>query len=513
MSDMDVNPSYAIGENELSPRPAVRSAKESLTRFICSNAVGLYICNSAGAIEGIARIPNAFAGTYFGISWAPASPDLILGHDPGQPDIEYENEISILKREAGRLSIGSRYIEISLSSPHQLTATPDQRILIANTARNALTVVQPDCSFRHIWFDGYEWDRYSIEGEEGSHFNSVLWRDGLVYVLAHNHSRGSYALILDSQTFEVKQKVSCDFRGCHNLWVTGEDIYTLSSFTGELRSMLTGNVAWSSGDSTSMVRGLAVGKKYIIIGDTDRVSRVDRNKAGGGVYIIDRSTMKTMEYIDFGYNGGVCDIRILNESDECHNVGPFAGEIRIDEAFTRSKLQTRKETKLIRSARAIDSGKWSIHEGSFTDDGGDIVIEPEYFGLATLKEVSANDGAISAEICFEHTPTVQQVGIVARHNGPRDLNEYVAFFEYYDRFVMFKWLCNDGSEWRTLYSEYLGSNMKYAVRYEFTGQRHVVTVDGKVLMDLDDGTILTGAPGFRMKGGRLRGFSFVPTTK
>jgi hypothetical protein len=491
----------------------MRSATlKSDTRFLCSNAAGLYICNASGIIEGIARIPNAFAGTYFGISWLPGGSELILGHDPGQPDIGHEDEVAILTRQTSRLSIGQRYVEIALSSPHQIAATPDGRVLIANTARNALTVLQPDGTFRHVWFDGHEWDRYSTDGEEGSHFNSVLWRDGLVYILAHNHRRGSYALVLDGVTFEVVRRINSDFRGCHNLWVTDEEIYTLSSFTGELRSLISQQIVWSSGDVTSMVRGLAVGKSHILIGDSDKASRADRNFAGGGVYVIDRSTMKTVNYIDFGYNGGTCEVRILDGHDECHNVGPFCGEIQVDEAFTRSMMLTRHELKMARTHSALDPNIWSIHEGSLNDDGGDITVAADHFGLATLKNTNCHDLEITAEICFEPTPKIQQVGIVARHNGPRDQNLYVAFFEYYDRYTMFKWLVNNPTGWHTLHAEHLGSQLRLNVRYEFCGARHVVTVDGLVRLNKYDSSFLTGSPGLRMRGGRIRHLAIQPRT-
>jgi hypothetical protein len=482
-------------------------------RFLCSNTVGLYICSSSGRIEGIARIPNAFAGTYFGISWLPGGSELILGHDPGQPDVGYEDEAAILTKENSRLSIGQRYVEIALSSPHQITATPDGRILIANTARNALTVLQPDGTFRHIWFDGYEWDRYSTDGEEGSHFNSVLWRDGVVYMLAHNHRRGSYALALDGETFEVQRRIDSEFRGCHNLWVTDDEIYTLASLSGELRAMITGEVIWSSGDATSMVRGLAVGKSHILVGDSDKVSRADRSFAGGGVYVIDRSTMKTVDFIDFGHNGGVCEIRILDEHDECHNVGPFAGEIAIDEPFTRSMMLTRRELKMVRAHNALDPNKWSIHEGSLNNIGGDFTVEPDYFGLATLKDSNCDDGEITADICFEPTPRIQQISIVARHNGPRDQNQYLAFFEYYDRYTMFKWLVNNPAGWHTLHAEHLGSQLRLNVRYRFFGTRHVIAVDGLVRLDREDPTFLTGSPGLRMRGGRIRHLAIKPKEK
>jgi hypothetical protein len=478
------------------------------TTFICSNAAGLYVCNTAGQIEGIARIPNAFAGSYFGISWLRGGAELVLGHDPGQPDVEYGDETAILTRQNSRLSIGQRYVEIALSSPHQITATPDGRILIANTARNALTVLRSDGTFHHIWFDGYEWDRYSTEGEEGSHFNSVLWHDGLVYMLAHNHQRGSYALVLDGKTFEIKRRINSEFRGCHNLWVTDDEIYTLSSFTGELRSMITQEVVWSSGDATSLLRGLAVGKTHILVGDSDRVARSDRNFAGGGVYVIDRSTMKTVDYVDFGYNGGTCEVRILDDHDECHNVGSFCGEIQIDEAFTRSVMLTRQELKMARARSTLDPDIWSMQEGALNIDGDDITVDPDYFGLATLKGTNCDDTEITAEICFEPTPKIQQVGIVVRHNGPRDRNLYLAFFEYYDRYTMFKWLVNDSAGWHTLYAEHLGSQLRLEVRYESRGTRHVVAVDGLVRLDKDDLNFLTGSAGLRMRGGRVRHLAF-----
>lgn len=474
-----------------------------MTRFICSNAVGLYVCDSSGAVEGIARIPDAFAGTYFGITWTPDGSELILGHDPGQPDVNDVDPSLLLKRESGRLSIGNRYIPVPLTAPHGMTCIPDGRILIANTGRNALTVVDPIGSFRHHWFDGYEWDRYSNDGEEGSHFNTVFWHEGLIYLLAHNHRRGSYVLILDDTTFDIKRKIESSFRGCHNIWVKGEDILTLSSFTGELRSMMSGEAVWSSGDATSMVRGIAVGKDHILIGDSDRASRADRNFAGGGVYIVERATMKTVNFIDLGNNGGVCEVRLLDEADECHNLTPFSGQLPIDVSFTRKKLKSRPETKLMRFGHRLDPMLWALHEGALSNEMGDITIEADHFGLATLKQ-NCVDGTIDAEIMFEPTPTIQQIGIVSRHNGPRDLRLYVVFMEYYDRYVMLKWLLNDGEIWRTLLAKYVGSNLRYRLRYEFAGTRHRVWLDDELQMDLEDDTLAVGHPGLRMRGGRVR---------
>lgn len=479
-----------------------------MTRFICSNATGLYVCNSAGAIEGIARIPNAFAGTFFGISWTPDGKELILGHDPGQADAAEYSEVDLLRRESGRLSIGNRYVEIQLASPHQLTATPDGRVMIANTSRNALTVLQPDGAYHHVWFDEYQWDRYSSGGEEGSHFNSVFWRNDRIWILAHNHRRGSYALEVEDQTFKIVRRLDTLFRGCHNLWVTADDVLTLASLTGELRSMITGDVLWSSGDGTSMSRGLAVGKDHILIGDSDRASRVDRNMAGGGVYIVDRPTMKTIDFIDFGYNGGTSEVRLLGEADECHTMPPFSGEIPIDWVLTRKQAQTRREAKLTRYAGRLDPADWNLLEGSPTSEGGDITIEPDYFALATLKR-ACRDGEVTAEICFEPTPKIQQVGLVARHNGPRDTRMYLAMMEYYDRYVMFKFLLNDGEIWHTLHGQYMGSDLKYRIRYQLDGAKHCISINDELCMDLENALLLDGSVGVRMRSGRIRALNVV----
>jgi hypothetical protein len=479
-----------------------------MTRFVCSNSAGLYVCNSDGQIEGIARIPDAFAGTFFGLSWTPDGKELILGHDPGQPDVGAVDEIDMLKRETGRLSIGDQYVALKLASPHQLTATPDGRVLIANTGRNALTVWQPNGTFRHVWLDGREWDRYSAVGEEGSHFNSVFWRDDRIWILAHNHSRGSYALEVEDGTFEVIQRIDTAYRGCHNLWVTGDDVFTLASFTGELGSMKTGEVVWSSGDGTSLVRGLAVGKDHILIGDTDRASRIDRNLAGGGVYIVDRSTMRTIDFIDFGNNGGTSEVRLLGEADECHNLPPFSGEISIDWTFTRKQAQTRREAKLMRHAQRLDPATWSLLEGSPMSEGGDITIEPDYFALATMKR-ECDNGEVTAEICFEPTPKIQQVALVSRHNGPRDTRMYVALLEYFDRYVMLKWLLNDGDTWHTLFAQHQGSDLQYGIRYQFEGPRHRVWINDSLCMDLQNSWLLGGSFGIRMRSGRLRALNVI----
>jgi hypothetical protein len=270
--------------------------------------------------------------------------------------------------------------------------------------------------------------------------------------------------------------------------------------------MISGEVVWSSGDGTSLSRGLAVGKDHILIGDTDRASRVDRNLAGGGVYIVDRATMRTIDFIDFGNNGGTSEVRLLGEADECHNLAPFAGEIPIDWTFSRKQAQTRREAKLIRHAQRLDPAIWSQLEGSPTSEGGDITIEPDYFALATLKR-ECNDGEVTAEICFEPTPKIQQVALVSRHNGPRDRRMYAALLEYYDRYVMFKWLLNDGEVWHTLFSQHVGSDLQYGIRYQFEGTRHRVWLNDSLCMDLENSTLLGGSFGLRMRSGRLRALS------
>jgi hypothetical protein len=272
--------------------------------------------------------------------------------------------------------------------------------------------------------------------------------------------------------------------------------------------MKTGEVVWSSGDGTSLVRGLAVGKDHILIGDTDRASRIDRNLAGGGVYIVDRSTMRTIDFIDFGNNGGTSEVRLLGEADECHNLPPFSGEISIDWTFTRKQAQTRREAKLMRHAQRLDPATWSLLEGSPMSEGGDITIEPDYFALATMKR-ECDNGEVTAEICFEPTPKIQQVALVSRHNGPRDTRMYVALLEYFDRYVMLKWLLNDGDTWHTLFAQHQGSDLQYGIRYQFEGPRHRVWINDSLCMDLQNSWLLGGSFGIRMRSGRLRALNVI----
>jgi hypothetical protein len=111
---------------------------------------------------------------YYGVSWFAGTDQVFLSHS-GLDNDSLQSVTDYMTSEVGWISRGDDESWAFLSAPHQLLCLDDGTIVVTNTGRNCLTIVNPtDWSIRNHRFDNILWDRLDAQHQCGSHFNSVM---------------------------------------------------------------------------------------------------------------------------------------------------------------------------------------------------------------------------------------------------------------------------------------------------------------------------------------------------
>lgn len=264
---------------------------------------------------------------YYGITWRPGGTHLILSHS-GLDNEALIDLRSYALSEVGWISEGEQQSPRFLSQPHQILCGPDGRVICTNTGRNSVVVVDLERPghFQEARLHEDRWDRLEPSAGTGLHLNSLFLRDGRLDVLAHGFEAGSQLITLDYPSLEVREIVPvAGTTGMHNCCVTerGERLACVSS-RGMLVDPHTLDVRWRSG-SGGYLRGMAVGADRVLLGESPQTGRHLRASAVSGVWVIDRSTWQTVDYLELGPYGVVNEVRLLDVPDEAHHGHPFAG--------------------------------------------------------------------------------------------------------------------------------------------------------------------------------------------
>jgi hypothetical protein len=202
----------------------------------------------------------------------------------------------------------------------------NRHIAVTNTGRNCVTIV--DCSnwsIRNLRFNDVLWDRLDREGAIGNHFNSLDYRNGRLYVLAHNFGKGSFIEEIDWPALQPVRRINVEATELHNLWVREDGlILSCSSMRGSLIELTSNKILWSSHDYNCITRGLACMKDALFVGVSQHAPAEDRRFCHGGIWILDPETWQSRDYIGLGRIGAVHDVRILDEPDFCHPNGTLS---------------------------------------------------------------------------------------------------------------------------------------------------------------------------------------------
>ncbi len=288
---------------------------------------------------------------WYGISWFPGDPELVLGRS-GIDNNSVSSFEMIARSEQGYLAHGSHRTGRFLASPHQLTCASDGRVICSNTGRNCITVLDLNrpSIFQETRLSEGRWDRWDPEIDSGDHINSVFQRADKLFVIAHRFRKGS---VLAEFSYPDLELVSTGpigaLSGVHNIWIgeSGEAL-TCASHEGGLANAYDGAIVWSSGHNI-YTRGLAVADDVIVVGESAYTERVHRDHSVSGLWLVDRRTMRSLDYIYLGPFGGVHEVRLIDVPDHAHHGHVFAGA---GELMTASRMGSLRAERLKQSERA-----------------------------------------------------------------------------------------------------------------------------------------------------------------
>jgi hypothetical protein len=442
---------------------------------------------------------------YYGISWPANGQAMYLGHS-GLENARLSSLRSYMDSECGWVSCGEVNGPSSLSLAHQILCTGD-RIVATNTGRNCLTVFRTDDWFyRHYWIDQHRWDRMGTDEACGSHFNSLFLQNDTLYVVAHNHNRGSAIVRLAWPEMELLGIDETPTLMAHNLWVTDEgQMIVCDSMRGTLVDVVTGDVLWQCDMPQVVTRGLACDGNHVFIGHSaigPRAERVDRD---GRVWIVERASWTTVDSLRLPGSGNVHEVRLIDAPDHCHHGHPFRGRIatrgRIAEVVIAGKTPAAQWQQAV--AEAPGKGTWHQHVAfARLDNQGAKAAD---FSLATLSPLLARDVKVRATVDVRDD-TARHAGLVARYRGPGDSNVVVALLAKSELgYSVQLWHHHDG-RWslrrstKTLYG--LGE-----LELQVIGDGARVTMAGEALIHATiPGPPWAGRVGMRSAGGTLSDF-------
>jgi hypothetical protein len=242
-------------------------------------------------------------GYYFGITFKGEA--IALTHSDGPLQIYAPGE-------QPRVSPGV------LMQPHQAEWIED-KILVANTGHNCVSVFDElGQHLKNVYLNEIHWDDKDA-GRRGNHFNTVHREGEFVYVVAHNYARPSEVWQLSWPELAVINNWVTTAGWAHNYWECEHGRLICNSKDGSLYEVSSGETIWHSGETNVMTRGLAATDDYIFIGYSSYNERKMRYWKTGGVWIVERKTLRTVEKLLFPGIGDVQEIRLVGVPDACHN--------------------------------------------------------------------------------------------------------------------------------------------------------------------------------------------------
>jgi hypothetical protein len=439
-------------------------------------------------------------GEYYGISWFPVSEDLVLTHSL----LDNERVVDLAtyaQSEIGILSAGTRQTQGFLSQPHQIVCGSDGRVICTNTGRNAVSVLdlkRPDI-IQEARISPARWDRLDRENHIGDHLNSVFEKNGVLYVVAHRHGKGSALAIFsypDMQLLDVERIKNRT--GLHNIWVTEEgQRLACHSSAGSVIELNSNATLWESG-CPIYSRGLAATPDFVLVGESQKSVRELRHASMSGLWLLDRKTWQPMDYFFLGPYGGVRDIRLLNVRDEAHHGHVFAGTAALL-APDRARLLAGERIEVSKRGR-IAREVWKSFELVFgtpeVDNYGTLKAHSEDLCLMIKPSPDATEIGIGYE--FNASSIGAHVSVVVYRGAGSDTHMNAVLIQRISETEanLSMWL-HDGSHWAVESAEPIpGLPLRGQVRLTRGNAGMQLDIDGRAV----PGELLNG---IRAHGGQL----------
>jgi hypothetical protein len=262
--------------------------------------------------EGKVHTLHKGEGQYYGITWSKDS--IFVAHK--KDDYPPGPEVSILNTRYKVMGVTPG----NFPDVHQILYRKGL-LYITSTDTNSIDVYNGRDIKSKNWTE-------HITGV--NHINSI-YHDGKGFWSCHHNlvSRGDHTysdlVYLGKDMSSIKSKIRVG-RDLHNVFVSGNLIYTLSSADEELLeiSLETGEIQRRT-KIGMWPRGFAATEKYFLIGVSTKIDRSNRPDGRSEVHLVDRKSMKVLDILRIGGVGVMHEIRVTSELDLAHNGIPYPG--------------------------------------------------------------------------------------------------------------------------------------------------------------------------------------------
>ncbi len=391
---------------------------------------------------------------YYGISWFGDSSALVLSHS-GVNNAELLDVTSYAQSERGWLSIAETESRKFLSQPHQLLCAPDGRVITTNTGRNVITVFDFETpnTFQESGISAARWDRLALDPDQtgGDHLNSVFLQHDRLYVLAHGHTKGSKLATLFYPSLDLIQIEALGAKtGLHNIWISHEgQRISCHSENGSLIDLDDSAPLWQSGRAM-YTRGLAASANYVLIGESQKTGRDLRHRSLSGLWILDRSNWRAIDYLCLGPYGAVNEVRLLDVADEAHHGQLFCGVQSLLAKDLRTEI--RQQRLLSAAATTLANTMWSEYEPVFGSpailDNGQKKAAPHQLCLVVKKTAVKTHCAFS--YALESTSGAHVSAILGYDGQGGDTNMVAILLQPEGHAAALSVWRHDGLEWLCL---------------------------------------------------------------
>lgn len=389
----------------------------------------------------------------YGVSWFPGGRNLVLAHS-AVDSARLVDLKSYVESELGYISHGQEKSGPFLSQPHQILCASDGRIVCANTGRNTISVIdlKRPGHFQEARISASRWDRLSTTEHPGDHLNSVFEKDGFLYVIAHGFNKGSQLAKFTYPSLELVDVTPIKNRtGLHNIWITADGRQvSCHSDAGALVDVGEGRVLWESG-SLCYLRGLAASADYIVVGEGRKAPREIRRNSMSGIWVVDRKTWQTLDYVPLGWYGAVKEVRLLSVPDEAHHGHVFAGIEELPALDAHAKIRTDRLNAAHRASRSRKAWQRFRPVCGIPSAGEDGGLTADLEDLCLMVEPSSPQGAswrMSIGYRIESDAPHSHVSIVTYRGYGADTDMHALLISAYarDRARLQLWV-HDGNEW------------------------------------------------------------------
>ncbi len=263
----------------------------------------------------------------------------------------------------------------------------------------------------------------------GDHLNSVFLRDEQLYVLAHGHRSGSKLAILNYPELQLQDIVPIKNRtGLHNIWVTWDgQRFSCDSEQGAVVELGENKAIWLSGFD-AYTRGIAASAEIVLIGESEHSARGQRKQSTSSLWVVDRFTWKTLDYICLGPFGVVHDVRILDMPDDAHHGHIFSGIDKLLGLKAYTEITSKKlNANGLRDAHAEKWKNWEIVFGNptFGENCGKTASDSGLSLIVQNALVSESTNEVRIRYSFKNNQRAGHVSIVS-YSGVQHDSEMLA---------------------------------------------------------------------------------------